>query len=304
MISPAAAASMPIWRRSMAVAVTIGGVTALLYLIWRWGCMGWPSGDWHNPVLAAAAYLAAHLVRAVRLFLLLNDGRLRFGMVLVGHFHAAGVSALIPFKLGEGYRIGVLGGICGDPVRAIMAVWIERLYDMVMITVLFASCALLAGAWPDGLRWFLALAAGFLFASALIFCVLPENLGLLKRYLVLRHNRPWVPRALAAIDRLHRLLQTAAAVGRHRRATIIWLGLLIWSLEATVIAMVGGFIPDAVSSLLRIAAVEGRVWQAPLHEAAVLRLVSVDVLVAGAFLLAPILAIAVWRSARIRNVTP
>ena len=274
-------------------AVAAGALTAGAYLFQRR-----PEGIAFPGalVLAALIYLVAHGLRALRLFLLLNDGRLRLSSVLVAHLHASGVSALIPFKLGEFYRVGVLTSVCGDPLRAVVAVWIERIYDLLLMVLVFSGCAIAAGAWPGGLRTFLVVTGGFLLASSLIFLVLPENLSLLKRYLVLRHNRPWVPRVLAAIDQLHIMLRTAAAVGRYRRATIIWLGAAIWTLEVAVITITATSMDaESIAALLHGVAVEPRVWNAPVPAAAALRLATVDVLVAGALLLAPNLAVAAAR---------
>jgi hypothetical protein len=278
-------------RRLALAGLFLAAAAALAYLLWRWARPAGVTGPWSALALAAAAYLAAHALRGLRLFLLLNDGRLRLGAVLAAHVHAAGVSRLVPWKLGEAYRVAVLTGVCGDPLRAVAAVWIERLYDLPLVLGLFGLCALAAGAWPSGLAPLLIVAAVFVLLSSLVFLVLPENLGLVARYLALRHNRPWVLRALDAIARVRRVLRTATAVWRHRQATVLWLGTAIWALEAAAIAAAaGGWDPRILAALLRGAVVEDRVWEPPAPEAALLRVATVDLLAAGALALTPALA--------------
>jgi|GEM_PF-3537827 len=303
-ISVSGASPMARTQRRLRVGWLFMGVLTLLGTGLAMGYLVWRLSDARPLVVgvvvgAGLAYLGAHVLRAIRLFLLLNDGQLRLGRVAVAHLHAAGVSSLIPFKLGELYRIAIIGSACGDPLRAVVAVWIERVYDIAAVILLFSVISFATGAILPGLGLFLALAAAFLLLSFLIFLVLPENLGLLKRYLVLRHNKPWVVRVLAMIDCGHRLLRTASAVWHHRIATIIWLGMAIWILDMTaILIVVGGLDAAAIGLQLHGAVVTPAIWTVPEDAATPLRLATVDLLVILACLNAPALLLTFWRRFR------
>lgn len=209
-----------------------------------------PASAWGWTFLVIAPlYLAAHCIRALRLFLLCYDGRLRFAEVLRAHFHAAGVSALIPFKLGEVYRIAIIDRILRNPVRAALTVWIERLYDIILLAGALAVLLAVVGGQAWGFAWFFAGALLFLFLSFFLFVVLPENLTLLKRYLILRHNSERALLQLRALDRLHAVLRTARTLWRYRWATMLWLSFVVWFLEAAALALVviGAWQPADVS---------------------------------------------------------
>ncbi len=268
------------------------------------GYLGWRLSEFRPEMTGAVvgaglAYLCAHGLRALRLFLLLNDGQLHLGRVAVAHLHAAGVSGLIPYKLGEVYRVAIIGSACGDPLRAVVAVWIERVYDIAAVIIIFSLISFSNGAMLPGLGIFLSLAIAFLLLSFLFFIVLPENLGLLKRYLVLRHNQPWVVTVLALIDRVHRVLRTGAAVWHHRIATIIWLSMAIWILDVTaILIVVGSLDPGAIGVQLHDALVAPSIWTVPTEAAASLRVATVDGLVILACLNAPTLLLTFWRRFR------
>ncbi len=280
------------WRVAAAVVAIAGGAAVSQLIAWSMAC---PLPTAPALLTAMLAYLTAHLLRAARVFLLLNNGTLRFSDVLVTHCHSAGISALIPFKLGEGYRVGVLASLCRDPLRAVVAVWIERIWDVVLLCTLAISFQV-AGV-SDGLNRLLWPAAGFLLASTLVFLVLPENLGLLKRYLVLRHNRPWVVTALACLSQIHRILQTAATIWRHRRVTIAWLSCAIWLLELLAVVSVAPLAQSA--HLLLGGAADATPWAMPADAAAVShRTVTTEVMVLLAAAAAPFLAVAAWRRSR------
>lgn len=192
-------------------------------------------------LLVAPCYLLVHALRALRLFLIFYDGNLRLRDALFAHLHSAGVSALIPFKLGEIYRVAVLYATTGLLARALIAAWIERVFDTLLVMALLGLIALLIGpAAVAGAQWFLPVACVFLFVSFFLFLVLPENIAMIKRHLITKHHNPIALRALTVLDRLHKLLAEAGVIWRSRFATILWLSLFIWMLEVgTIVALVG-----------------------------------------------------------------
>jgi len=260
----------------------------------------------------APIYLLAHALRAVRLFLILYDGDLRLREALIAHVHSAGVSALIPFKLGEIYRVLVLCSVTGRLARSVMAAWIERVFDALLVMLLLAALAAFAGpAALTGAGWFLPVAAGFLFASFFVFLVLPENLGLIKRHLILKHNNAPALRLLALVDRLHRVLADAGAIWRSRFATVLWLSVGIWVLECGAVLAVLGVLGRGEAGLA--AAWAGIFTEVTLRSSpwssgaegtsavllAAYRLGTIDVLALVALAFAPL-----WRSARAGAARP
>ncbi len=202
-------------------------------------------------VLIAPIYLCCHALRALRLFMLLYDGSVGAGAVLRTHLVAAGVSSLIPFKLGELYRIAAINSLIHNPTRAVMTVWIERAWDIAVVAA--GLCALLVadGDW-EPFRWFLGAAALFLAISFFLFLVLPENLTALKRWLVIRHQGQWAVTALRTVDALHRLLRTASLLWRYRWATMIWLTAWIWAGELLALTLAVRAVPEAAGVVTRL----------------------------------------------------
>jgi hypothetical protein len=222
----------PAWWKAIRIAAAVFLGTYLWHVL--------PT-DFRAPAIQAALliaplYVVAHLLRSVRLFLILYDGRLRLREALYAHVHSAGVSALIPFKLGELYRMLVIYVATGHPAKAVVAAWIERVFDTLIVLTLFFCLGVFAGPQAlAGARWFLPVAAAFLFASFFLFLVLPESLTLIKRHLILKHNNQVALNGLVLVDRLHRMLAEAATIWRSRFATMLWLSLGIWFLEGSAV---------------------------------------------------------------------
>lgn len=267
-------------------------------------------GDLRAPAALAALviaplYLVAHALRAVRLFLVLYDGNLRLRDALFAHVHASGVSALIPFKLGELYRILMVHSLSIRLSRAMIAIWIERVFDALLVAGLLALLALVAGPGAlTGNAWFVPALAGFLFASILFFLVLPENLVLVKRHLILKHNNAAALAILQLVDALHRVLADASRIWRTRFATMLWLSLGIWALEVgcvlAAVAFTGASL-DPIGSGTRILTdltVRSSPWTLAGPSDAALacyRLGTVDLLVTTALILALLVPIRQFR---------
>jgi len=181
-------------------------------------------------VPALLLYLLAHCLRALRIFLLLYDGRLRASETLLTHIHAAGVSMLIPWKLGEIYRIVVFQGLSPTFRRVLMSVWVERIWDTIALLLLLLIPSLMHSDTPINSELLLMMLA-FLCISAFLFLVLPENINLVKRYLIVRKRSDQALWMLIWVDRIHTLLITAYRLLCYRVATMAWITCGIWTLE-------------------------------------------------------------------------
>lgn len=248
-------------------------------------------------LVIAPLYLLAHALRALRLFLVLYDGGLRLRDTLMTHLHAAGVSALIPFKLGELYRLAAVGTLPVPLSRAVIAIWIERVFDALLVAGVLAVLLAVAGpAALAGSEWFIPALGAFLFASILLFLVLPENLVLVKRHLISKHNNAGALSLLKLVDALHQVLADAARIWRTRFATILCLSLGIWALEAgcvvAALAFVGGLdLAEGGARILTTITLRSSPWDLAGPALGAYRLGTVDLLAIAALaiaLLAPV----------------
>lgn len=205
-------------------------------------------GDRAWVVIPAAAllYLGAHALRAVRLALIIDDDRVSLRKIAAAHMLAAGAGLLIPFKLGEVYRIIEIDRLLRAPVRAVLVVWTERVLDLLTITAL-----VLVGLWTRQglLHEFaagIAVTLGVVVGTFVLFFVIPENIESLKLYIIRRYNSPGALRVLRVLHGAHLVITQAPGVLKRRLSTLVSLGVAIWALE---IAALGLFLPAAVDWL-------------------------------------------------------
>lgn len=238
--------------------------------------------DWHNvretlqtwPLKGAVAigvgailYLGAHALRVIRLAVMLDDDRISVRSIFIAHFFAAAVSLLIPFKLGELYRVVEIDRVVRMPeanrrqlpasrsgwrpaARAFLVVWSERLLDLITLTAAFAVAIPLAS---DGFpaRWAeftpaMLVAIIAVIGTLTLFFVIPENIESLKLFLIRRYNAPWTVRLLRTLSSIQVAIDQVPKVLARRAITLLFLTLLIWSMEVGVLML---FLPAAVGTV-------------------------------------------------------
>jgi hypothetical protein len=200
-------------------------------------------------VPALALYLLSHCLRAVRIFLLLYDGKLRASEAIRVHFHAAGVSMLIPWKLGEIYRIFAFRGISPSFRRVVMSIWVERIWDTTALLLILLLPTLFGISTHNNGILILYMII-FIGISVFLFLVMPENINLVKRYLILRKSSERALLALIWVDRVHALLATAYRLLCYRIATMAWITCGIWILELLALWLVSTYQSTQLPQLL------------------------------------------------------
>ncbi|MEA1937757.1 MAG: lysylphosphatidylglycerol synthase domain-containing protein [Pseudomonadota bacterium] len=202
----------------------------------------------------ALLYMGAHVMRILRLALILGQKVISLRRLALVHIHTAGVSAAIPFKLGEAYRIFEIGRANRSWGAALISVLIERIFDAA-IMLIFILLPLLFGM---GMTFDMLLFTGGVFAflamSAVLFLIVPENLPRLQMYLIRRYHSPWNLKMLAGLGALDKALSCVWRMLKGKYATIGLLTVAIWTLE---MAALGLAIPALIET-------PGRALTAPL----------------------------------------
>jgi hypothetical protein len=195
-----------------------------------------PSPALFTLAIPALVYLMAHLVRAVRLGVLIGNASVR--QLLVLYFYCAACSTLIPFKLGELARVNEVSRWMNSYWKGILVVWIERLFDVLMLSALMVFVLSTGSSEPLGpLGSLLWLIATFVVASVFIFLILPEQLYALNLYVIRKYQGNKAINLLRVIDSLYELLHQARPMMSGRLVTLTVLTLVIWGLELQALAL-------------------------------------------------------------------
>lgn len=198
---------------------------------------------WWPLLVALLAYAVDFVLRALRFWSLLadkDDRNIAFAPTISPFIASFGISDILPFRLGDAFRVYWFHRRFGPPVgRVIGAMIIERVLDMVSILAL-ASVALLM------VDTRLPKAVILQFQLVLMAAWIIGGLTLLSPA-ILERMATWGERRFGAplMQKLARMAKSVAAsirsVGQFRRmATLIAFSIAIWLLESVV--MLGAWI--------------------------------------------------------------
>lgn len=181
-------------------------------------------------IVPTIAYIVAHFLRAIRLGVLLKAQKIR--KLLSLHFYTAACSAVIPFKLGELVRINEVTRWENNYCKGILIVWIERIFDVIALSVfallIFISggAQVLEGMW--GLLWIML---AFVFFSIVMFFVLPEQLSALNLHVIRSYSGRKAIKILHLLDIISSVLDKVRPIVSERILTLSILTIFIWIFE-------------------------------------------------------------------------
>jgi uncharacterized membrane protein YbhN (UPF0104 family) len=196
------------------------------------------SPAWWALALAASIYLLSHLLRILRLALLVGNWHIGFRKLGSFHFMTAAVSLMTPLKLGEVYRVLELSHLTGGIVRAVVIVWWERAFDMAAILLLISVVAIGSSTAAANIYGVASLVVAFILMTVIVVMVLPENLHRLSVFIIRRYENVHTISLLRLIDILRRSIEEAPRVVRWKLASLATLTGLIWTFEAACFAIV------------------------------------------------------------------
>jgi hypothetical protein len=208
----------------------------------RWGLIG----------AGCCLYLLAHSLRALRLTIMMNDPRIGLRETLGAHTIAASASLLVPFKLGEVFRVAEVTRLSGSLSRGVLTVWSERMLDLVVITLaMLAAMVFRPGLFPSAASGVL-LTLAVIVGTLVLFYVLPENLEGAKLFIIRRYHTPWSINTVRTVDGVQRVIESAPGALRRRWPTLLSLTTFIWVLEIGALGLLlprdGGVITSTLAA--------------------------------------------------------
>lgn len=189
-------------------------------------------------IAALVFYLGAHIFRTLRLGMLIGGWQVGLRTVFYIHFLTAAVSAALPLKVGDAYRVVELSAVAGGTVRSILIVWWERVFDISVILAIlifaFSTTPVSAHAPYYAIT---GAATLFILGTAAVFFVAPDNFRRLSLLIIRRHDSPRSIAILRALNATHQAIKGAPAIVQSKLPSLITLTALIWLFEVICFAL-------------------------------------------------------------------
>lgn len=200
---------------------------------------------------AALLYLVSHALRFARLLMLLIEMRSGRRHLLWTHVESAWVGALLPFRLGELFRVVRLSEVTDSWRHGVAAYIVEKFFDAAFLLVIVI--AIIGFGEPSGDLTLLLVTLSAVVSGALfVYRSLPGSIAYLSSLLLMgRSGRSLL--ALRALDEVRDLFGAIVSKVHQRSLPLLALTVLIWifDLSAFVLLSGGGYLADRLRGFLR-----------------------------------------------------
>lgn len=176
----------------------------------------------------AVGFIAAHFFKMLRLYLVLMEHRISFGRFILLYLRTTFINLIIPFKLGELYRIEEIARVTKIWQVGFLSVLVDRFFDtLALLCVLLPLDLILRG----GISVITIVFLVALFVIALVYLAIPASYTYLNRYLIMRKTSGRALVALRGLDIVKSWYDFTHELITGRSALIVAASFLGWGAE-------------------------------------------------------------------------
>ena len=183
------------------------------------------------PVLLLGFFLI-HLIKMMRMYLILMDRNISFERFVPAYLRTTLVNLIIPFKLGEIYRVGVFYRITGGFKTGFFSVLIDRFFDTLAIVLILLPYQILVS---GHVTLPVILLTAFLIVVVFAYGIFLSTYKFLNRYIITSRTSKRSMAALKGLERLYEWYDYVKRLVRGRYGILILMSLAAWLCEVLVL---------------------------------------------------------------------
>lgn len=181
-----------------------------------------------NYCILVVSVLLVHTIKATRLYLALYGADISRAKFLETYCLATPVSLLVPFKLGELFRMYSYGRLLGDYMKGIIIILLDRFMDTLALVTIILIGVVFFNTGMTPLAWFFV---GFLLLLSIVYMVFPGTARYWKKLFITLDASPGKIKILEKIELSTNIYHEIEEVCRGRGVLLYGLSLLAWSIE-------------------------------------------------------------------------
>ncbi|MCR5302887.1 MAG: flippase-like domain-containing protein [Lachnospiraceae bacterium] len=184
-------------------------------------------------ILILILFLTVHLIKMMRMYLIVMDQKILFDRFVPAYLRTTLVNLLVPYKLGEIYRIGVFYRISGGFKTGFFSVLIDRFFDTLALVFILLPYQLFV---TRQVTVPTLLLAAFLAVVLIAYRVFMPSYEFLNRYIITKRTSKRSMMALAALEKVSEWYVYARELVTGRYGILFLFSLAAWVLEIGVLA--------------------------------------------------------------------
>ena len=179
-----------------------------------------------------------HAIKAGRLYLALYGSEMSFLTYIKTYCKVTPVSVVLPFKIGEFFRMYCYGQQLNSYLKGIVIIILDRFMDTVALVTMILLIWIFNG-WH--ITSFVYILLVFLLVIVLLYMIFPNVYSFWVKYLLSARATQHRLTALNILDKLNRIYKEITNVSRGRGAILYFMSLVAWIVEIGSVAILNGF---------------------------------------------------------------
>lgn len=182
-------------------------------------------------------FLLVHAFKAMRLYLILIDEKIPFRRFLLLYSVTTLVNLVVPFKLGEFFRIFVFIKATGDKKIGFLSVLLDRFFDTVALVLILLPYELLKGSTVSSSTLLLAV---FVVVLVFMYISFPSFYTYLNRYIIMNRSSRGAMGSLKLLEFLKSGKDYVSRLIQGRYPLLIICSFVAWLTECGVLHLMSG----------------------------------------------------------------
>ncbi len=183
--------------------------------------------------LILIGFLGVHLIKMMRMYLIVMDQKVDFDRFVPAYLRTTLVNLIVPYKLGEIYRIGVFYRISGGLKTGFFSVLIDRFFDTAALVLILLPYQLFISRRVTIPTVLLTVFLAVVLMAYLVF--LPSYV-FLNRYLITQRTSKRSMIALSVLEHVNGWYEYVRDLVTGRYGLLLLFSLAAWILEIAVLA--------------------------------------------------------------------
>jgi uncharacterized membrane protein YbhN (UPF0104 family) len=189
------------------------------------------SFNYLNIIFAVFLYLLSHSARVLRLIILNPKSDYSLRGLLREQYKANGVNLLLPFKLGESYRVICFKYFFGSYSNSFAALLVERFLDLLTIFIILLFCKFVSSLSTSSLDYLLFGSLTLLLIIMLIYYSLEKFTPIINRIFIQKQTNSFSDSIINLTNNLCESIKKIKRILNQRIALCLASSFLIWLLE-------------------------------------------------------------------------
>lgn len=186
-------------------------------------------------LLILISFSFIHFFRVIRQYMILMDSKIHINELTKSYLFSSLLNTILPYKLGEIYKIYLYGGVIKDYKKSAIAVIIDKFFDAFVLLIIFSIIEIKKG---QGLSYITILLLLVVCGIFIIYFSFDKTYKFLNQYLVINKNNKITIKCLKILEEAYELYLEIKNMIKYREILLIILTILSWALEIVFVYVI------------------------------------------------------------------